>query len=367
MKDPRNDKLAELLVDYSTGIHQGDRVVIEAASCVSPLVEAIYIEVLQAGGFPLVMQHSMETNELLLRYGSREQIEYVPEISRLIAEQYEARIFILGDDNTRTLSNIDPAKKVWYSQARTDLMKTSMRRSAEGTYRWVVAPYPTNAQAQDADMSLREYEDFVFGACMPDLNDPIGYWQKVSTEQQRIIDWLQGKQHVHVTGPETDLHLSVSGRKFINCDGKNNVPDGEIFTGPVENSAEGQVYFSYPAIESGLEVSGIRLCFREGKVVQATAEKNEAFLRHTLDTDAGSRYLGEFAIGTNEGIRRFTREILFDEKIGGSFHMALGAGYPETGSKNESAIHWDMVCDLRQGGEILVDGQLLYRNGKFII
>jgi len=277
MKDPRNDKLAELLVDYSTGIHQGDRVVIEAASCASPLVEAIYIEVLQAGGFPLVMQHSMETNELLLRYGSREQIEYVPEISRLIAEQYEARIFILGDDNTRTLSSIDPAKKVWYSQARTDLMKTSMRRSAEGTYRWVVAPYPTNAQAQDADMSLREYEDFVFGACMPDLNNPVGYWQKVSTEQQRIIDWLQGKQHIHVTGPETDLHLSVSGRKFINCDGKNNVPDGEIFTGPVENSAEGQVYFSYPAIESGLEVSGIRLCLKKGRLSRPRLKKRGLF------------------------------------------------------------------------------------------
>jgi aminopeptidase len=246
-------------------------------------------------------------------------------------------------------------------------MKTMMRRSAAGELRWVIAPYPTNAFAQDADMSLRDYADFLYRACMPDLDDPIGYWRKVEAEQERVIEWLKGKENVHVTGPETDLRLSVAGRKFINCSGKVNVPDGEVFTGPVEDSAEGYVYFSYPAIESGREVTGVRLWFEKGRVVKATAEKNEEFLLKTLDTDAGSRYLGEFAIGTNEGITQFSREILFDEKIGGSFHMALGAGYPETGSKNESAIHWDMVCDLRQGGEIEVDGELLYKNGKFVI
>jgi aminopeptidase len=221
--------------------------------------------------------------------------------------------------------------------------------------------------AQEAEMSLSEYEDFVYRACMPDMDDPVGYWKKISAEQQRIVDWLKGKEKVHVIARETDLYLSIAGRKFINCDGIFNMPDGEVFTGPVEDSANGHVYFSYPAIEAGREVTGIRLWFEKGKVVKATAEKNEEFLLKTLDTDEGSRYLGEFAIGTSEGIQKFTHEILFDEKIGGSFHMALGAGYPETGSKNKSAIHWDMVCDLRQGGEIWVDGQLLYRNGKFVI
>jgi aminopeptidase len=202
---------------------------------------------------------------------------------------------------------------------------------------------------------------------MPDPIDPVGYWRGVSARQQRIIEWLAGRQEVHVRAPETDLRLSIAGRKFINCDCKENIPDGEIFTGPVETSAEGCVYFSYPAIFGGREVTGVRLWFEKGRVVKATADKNQDFLLQTIDTDEGARRLGEFAIGTNEGIQRFTREILFDEKISGSFHMALGEGYPESGSVNESAIHWDMICDLRSGGEITVDGIPFYRDGRFII
>ncbi|MEE9617973.1 MAG: aminopeptidase, partial [Anaerolineae bacterium] len=195
----------------------------------------------------------------------------------------------------------------------------------------------------------------------------VGYWHRFSAWQQKIVDWLKGRERVHVIGPETDLHLSVAGRVFINCDGQANMPDGEVFIGPVEDSVEGHVYFSYPAIYKEREVTGVRLWFEGGKVVKATAEKNEEFLLKMLDTDAGSRYVGEFAIGTNDGITRFTRQILFDEKINGSFHMALGAGYPETGSKNESAIHWDMICDMRAGGEIWVDDDLLYKDGRFVI
>ena len=367
MEDIRIEKLADLLVNYSVDIKPGDRAVINAPRAAEPLTSAIFAAVLRAGGHPFVMPRQASHLELLYRHGSREQIEYVHEGQRLIADKYEARFAILGDENTKALSRVDPQKMVWYDRARTDLMKTMMRRSAEGSLRWVVAPYPTQSMAQDAEMSLHDYEDFVYRACMPDMDDPVGYWRGVSAEQQRVVDWLAGKERVHVIGQETDLRLSIAGRKFINCDGKNNMPDGEVFTGPVENSAEGQVYFSYPAIESGREVTGIRLWFKEGKVIKATADKNEAFLLKTLDTDAGSRYLGEFAIGTNTGITEFTREILFDEKIGGSFHMALGAGYPETGNHNDSAIHWDMVCDLRQGGEITVDGQLLYKDGKFVI
>jgi aminopeptidase len=242
-----------------------------------------------------------------------------------------------------------------------------MYRTARGEFRWVIALYPTASMAQDAEMSLCDYEDFVYKACMLDLADPVGYWKKVAAEQERIVKWLEGKKSVHIIGKETDLQLSIAGRRFISCAGDRNMPDGEVFTGPVENSAEGCVYFSYPAIETGHEVAGIRLAFKEGKVVQASAEKNEDFLLKTLDTDAGACFLGEFAIGTNEGIQQFTREILFDEKIGGSFHVALGAGYPETGSVNESAIHWDMVCDLRHGGEIWVDGTLMHCDGKFVI
>jgi aminopeptidase len=216
-------------------------------------------------------------------------------------------------------------------------------------------------------MSLEEYEDFVYGACMPDQDDPIGYWQQFSAWQDKIIHWLDGKKEVRVYAHNTDLKINIEGRKFINCDGRNNVPDGEVFTGPVENGVDGTVHFSFPAIYDGREVTGVRLWFEKGKVVKATADKNEEFLISKLDTDEGARRVGEFAFGTNEGITKFTRQILFDEKIGGSFHMALGAGYPETGSLNKSAIHWDMVCDLRNGGQVWVDNQLFYQNGKYVI
>lgn len=215
-------------------------------------------------------------------------------------------------------------------------------------------------------MSLTDFEDFVFGACLPDPADPIGWWQRLHERQEELVEWLRGKERVRVVAPDTELTLSIAGRTFINSDGAHNMPSGEVFTGPVEDTVEGHVRFTYPAIESGREVEDVQLWFEEGRVVKATAAKGEEFLLKTLDTDEGSRYLGEFAIGTNSGITRFTRSILFDEKIGGSFHVALGAGYPETGSQNRSAIDWDMICDLRQGGTIHVDDELLYRNGEFV-
>lgn len=367
MTDPRIDKLADLLVNYSVEVKPGEKVVLQGTTVSEPLLKALYAKVVQVGGNPFMVLSVSGTEDLLYRYGNDAQLKHVPEPIKLIYNTYDCRIVLLSEQNTKELSNIDPAKMVLRSQARTELMKIMMRRTAAGEFRWVVAPFPTNAYAQDAEMSLAEYEDFVYGACMPDMDDPIGYWRKIDAWQGKIVKWLEGKKIVHVKGRETDLKLSIAGRKFENCNGKLNMPDGEVFTGPVEDSSEGHVYFSYPAIENGREVTGIRLTFEKGKCVEATAEKNQDFLIQMLNTDAGSRYLGEFAIGTNEGIQKFTREILFDEKIAGSFHMALGAGYPETGSKNESAIHWDMVCDLRNGGEIWVDDNLLYKDGKFVI
>jgi aminopeptidase len=367
MADLRIEKLADLLINYSTAVRKDDRVVIQSSTLAEPLLKEIYKRVLQAGGHPFMMNSFPDTEEIFFKYATDEQIKYIPKPTELIYETYDVRISIIAESNTRALANVDPVKTVMQQQSRTNLMKTFLRRSAAGELRWVVAPYPTHALAQDADMGLLEYEDFVYQACLPDMNDPVGYWTNFSHRQQSVIEWIKGKKEIHVTGPETDLHLNVEDRIFENCDGRLNMPDGEIFTGPVENSVEGHVFFSYPAIYNGREVDGVRLWFEHGKVIKAKAEKNEEYLNKTLDTDDGARYVGEFAIGTNEGITRFTREILFDEKIGGSFHMALGAGYPETGSKNESAIHWDMICDLRNGGEIRVDGQLLYRNGKFVI
>lgn len=367
MTDPRIEKLAHLLVNYSVTVRPGDRVVIEGQTVAEPLLKAVYAKVLQAGGHPIVMADIPSMKDVFFRYASDEQLQHVPEPLKLVMSTYDVRIAIIAEENTKSLSGVDPARMILRSQSRAELMKTFLRRAASGELRWVVAMFPTNACAQDAEMGLSEYEDFVYGACLPDMDDPVGHWQNFSAWQQKIVDWLKGKERVHLIGPETDLHLSIGGRTFINCDGHENMPDGEVFTGPVEDSIEGHVYFSYPAIYQEREVTGVRLWFEGGRVVKATAEKNEDFLLKTLDTDEGSRRIGEFAIGTNEGITRFTREILFDEKINGSFHMALGAGYPESGSKNESAIHWDMICDLRDGGEIRVDDELLYKNGKFII
>ena len=367
MSDPRVDKLANVLVNYSVAVQPGDKVLIQGDALAEPLLKAVYARVLQAGGHPMMMATLPGTEELFFRYASDEQVQHVPEPVKLIIETFDVRIVIRGTENTKALSGVDPARVVLRSQAQAELMKINMQRSAAGELRWVVTIFPTNAYAQDAEMSLSEYEDFVYGACMPDLEDPVGYWHRFSAWQQNIVDWLKGKERVRVIGPETDLRLSIAGRTFINSDGTNNMPSGEVFTGPVEDSVEGHVHFSYPAIHQGREVSGVRLWFENGKVVKAAAKKNEDFLLQTLDTDQGSRYVGEFAIGTNKGITQFTGQILFDEKINGSFHMAMGAGYPETGSKNESAIHWDMICDLRDGGEIWVDDELLYKNGEFVI
>lgn len=367
MVDQRVDRLAQLIVEYSVAVRPGDRVHIRGGAVAEPLLKQIYARVLQAGGHPLMMVSLPGAEELLFKYASEEQLKHVPKPIELIAETYDVRITIISDTNTRAMSRVDPAKVVMQDRAQAGLVKTFMRRSAAGELRWTVAPFPTNAYAQDAEMGLGEYEDFVYRACMPDMNDPVGYWRRFSARQQKLVEWLKGRKSVHVHGPDTDLRLSIAGRTFINCDGHFNIPDGEVFSAPVEDSIDGTVLFSYPAIYEGREVTGVRLWFEKGKVVKANAEKNEAFLNAILDTDAGARRVGEFAIGTNEGIDAFTREILFDEKIGGSFHMALGAGYPETGGKNESAIHWDMICDLRKGGEITVDGQLFYKDGRFTV
>jgi aminopeptidase len=367
MTDIRLEKMAELLVDYSVSVKKGDKVAIESSGPAQPLVKAVYKRVLQAGGHPFLSFQPEGIDEIFFRHASDDQLQYVSEISRHIAETYDVRIYIDGSSNTKSLSGVDPARMVMRSSARRGLLEKVLERSAAGEMRWVTTLFPTNAFAQDAEMGLSEYEDFVYSACLPDIDDPVGYWRRFSRRQEEIIAWLKGKERVHIVAPETELTLSIRGRDFINCDGRNNMPDGEIFSGPVEDSVNGHVYFSYPTVYDGREVSGVRLRFESGRVTEASAEKNEEFLLKKLDTDEGSRYVGEFAIGTNESITRFTRQILFDEKINGSFHMALGTGYPESGSRNRSAIHWDMVCDLKHNGEIRVDGEPFYKDGKFLI
>jgi aminopeptidase len=241
-----------------------------------------------------------------------------------------------------------------------------MRRGADRSFKWVTTLYPTEGYASEAEMNLSDFEDFVYRACHADQADPVAYWNKVETDQQKIVERIEGHDQVILRGPNVDLSLSIKGRKYLNAAGKSNMPDGEVFTGPVEDSLNGFVRFSYPAIYSGVLVEGVELTFSNGKVTRADAEKNQAFLLEMLDSDPGARYVGEFAIGTNYEIDRFSHNILFDEKLGGSFHMALGAGYLETGSHNKSIIHWDMICGMQKDAEILLDGEVIYQNGKFV-
>jgi len=303
--------------------------------------------------------------EFFMRHASIEQLRFVSPLEDLVVDKYHKHIHILGEENTRSMTGVEPARQVERSRARERLMIRELEREAAGELKWVLSLFPTQAYAQDADMSLEEYEEFVFGACLPEPNDPIGYWKRFSAYQAGWVKWLEGKRRVRLLGRDTDLSFSIEGRPFINCDGKNNFPDGEIYTGPVEDSVNGTVRFTYPAIEAGREVENVWLRFEGGRVVEARADKGEDFLHKMLDTDAGARRLGEFAIGTNAGIQRFTKNILFDEKIGGTFHLALGRSYPDSKGQNESAIHWDMVCDLRAGGEIWVDDILIHKDGTF--
>ena len=242
-----------------------------------------------------------------------------------------------------------------------------MKRAAAGEYRWALTLFPTHAHAGEAGLPLNRYEDFYYGACLATDKDPVTAWLRQSDEVMRLAEWIQGKEEVHIQGPGTDIKLNVSERTWIPCAGKHNMPDGEFFTGPVEDSVDGEVAYSFPTTYGGREVSGIKLRFEGGKVVDASASQGEAFLLEMLDTDPGARRLGELGIGTNYGITTGTKEILLDEKIGGTVHMAVGMSYPETGGENDSAVHWDMICDLRQGGSITVDGTELQRDGKFLI
>jgi aminopeptidase len=284
---------------------------------------------------------------------------------KLAFEEFECLASLYGLANTKALTRIDPAKQGRVAKAQADLMKRYMERAATGELKWVVTMFPTNAHAQDAEMSLAEFEDYIYSTMFVDTDDPVKEWRKIYDEQQRYVDWLSGKDELVVKGPNVDLTLSIKDRGFINADGVDNMPSGEIFTSPVEDSVNGWIRFTYPAIEMGREVEGIELKIEKGKVVEATAEKNEAFLLEMLDVDEGARYVGEFAIGTNKRINRFIKNILYDEKIGGTIHMALGAGFEEIGGKNKSGIHWDMICDMRDGGQIFVDGELFYESGEF--
>jgi aminopeptidase len=366
MPDPRITKLAKVMVNYSLGLQPGQQVQIRTHPLADELTLAVYEEAIRAGAHVFIQNQVPGAQEIFFKQASEAQLDYVSPIRKLINETFDANLDIWSEHNTRALSGIDPTRMARQAKAGAALNKVFFERAAKKELRWCLTVYPTHAMAQEADMSLVDFREFVFEAGMLNEDDPVAYWKKAGQEQQKMADWLKGRDQVTLTGDNVALKMSIKERVFIPCDGQYNFPDGEIFTGPVEDSVEGWVRFKYPAIEYGQEVTDIQLWFEKGRVVKETASKNQELLTAQLNSDAGARTLGEFGIGTNYGITRFTKNMLFDEKMGGTIHLAVGAGYPESGSKNESGIHWDMLCDMSDA-EIRVDGDLFYKNGKPVI
>jgi aminopeptidase len=359
--------MAKVLVNYSIGVKPGERLAIRAPAVAAPIIREIYREALRAGALPEPFLSLPGLLEILYKEGSDEQLAYIPQPQRLLYNEYETMISLWASTNTKALNNVDHSRAAFAQKASQELMDTYMRRSMDGTFRWVAALYPTEAFAQDAEMSLDEFENFCYRACFLDEEDPVARWQELSREQERLVQWLKGKRTVHLRGQDTDLTLSIEGRPFINCDGRLNFPDGEFFTGPVENSANGYIRYSFPCSFNGVSVEDVRLRFEDGVAVEATAARGQDYLDQMLSVDEGARRLGEFAFGNNRYVDRCIRHTLFDEKMSGTVHLALGKSIPQSLGINESAIHWDMVCDLRQGSEIRVDGELFCKDGKFVV
>ncbi len=365
MVDPRIGKLAKLCVHYSVDVKSREKVFIQGSESAFPLINEIYKECLLSDSYPLIMAN-LDVAYTFFKYAKEHQLKFVSPFEKFMVENIDVRIGIYCETNPKRLTNIGPSRIKTHAASRRELSEIFHKRVAERKLRWTVLPYPINAQAQEASMSLAEYEDFVYSSCLVDKEDSISEWKKIHKQQEKICEFLNQVSEIRIVGEDTDLTFNVKSRKWINCSGKENMPDGEVFTAPIENSANGTIRFTFPGIFSGREVEDITITFRDGKVVKASAAKGDELLQQLLKIEGADR-IGEAAIGTNYGITRFTKNMLFDEKMGGTIHIALGNSYPESGGLNKSAIHWDVLKDMKKDGEIYADSKLFYKNGKFLI
>ncbi len=361
------EKLAKLITRHSLGLKQGDIVVLKAEISSAPLIKAMYKEIIAVGANPVQRMFLPETKEYMAKYGNDEQLKFLPDFELAQAEAMTAYIYIDSYINAKALTNVDASKLAVMQKSTMPLREIMNRREAEGLFRWSLCPYPNQSMAQEAEMSLDEYTSFVYEACKLNEPDPIEAWKKVEADQEKIVNMMNGTKQIHITGKNTDITFSVEGREWINCCGYRNMPDGEVFTSPVEDSAEGTIFFDIPTTFNGVEAKNVFLRLEKGKVVEAKAEKGEDFLHKMLSIDDGAKFVGEIAFGLNENIKKPTKNILFDEKIGRSIHMAIGSSYEETGGKNKSALHWDLIKDMRDGGQVLADGKPIYKDGKHLI
>lgn len=361
----RLTRFAQVLVRYSLDVQPGQLVAVMADIEALSLVREVYREILRVGAYPELQFEMEDAREIYFKEASDEQLDQVSPVKQLIYERFDRLLYIDADVNTRNLARIDP-RRIARRRKSSDAVDTLWsQRAASGDMHWCSTLYPTQAYAQNAKMSLADYWEYVCEACRLNEEDPIAYWKAQAGLQQSLISWLQGRKEVRILGEDTDLTLSIAGRSFLPCDGHVNMPDGEIFSGPVENSANGHIRFTIPSSYDGYAVDDISLRFENGRVVEAHASLGEDFLLSMLDIDEGARSIGEFSFGLNYGIREATRNTLYDEKIGGTIHLALGRSYPESGGLNHSALHWDMICDLRRQGEVWVDGEMFLKGGKY--
>jgi aminopeptidase len=359
------EKYAKVLVNYSLELKKGDKLLICSTYLAEELLKEVYAQALMAGAHPEFKISLNGTGKIFYDKASDSQLEYISPLNKYVYENYNAVLHVLAPFNLKELQNVEAAKKQKTSLAWTELNKLFMKRAAAKELRWTLCVFPTNAEAQECGMSNDEYADFVYNCCFLYEDDPISCWERLGKNQQRIIDYLNGKKEIHFKSSNVDVRFRTDDRKWINSAGKNNMPSGEVFTTPVEDSVNGTVRFSYPGIYMGQEIEDITLEIKDGLVYKALAVKGQELLDKILEIP-GARRFGEAAIGTNDRVRKFTKNMLFDEKMGGTIHMALGAAYPETGGKNESAIHWDLLADMKDG-QILADGEIIYENGKFVI
>jgi aminopeptidase len=367
MRDPRVERLADLVTGYSLGVGEGQTMRIDGEESAIPLATALYRSALHRGALPYIHVIPAGLDEVLLFEGSEDQLAHVAEADRLQSDEVDAWATIWSQSNTRALTRADPARRRIHLSARYRLVNRRWERIGVGELALCGMLFPTQAHAQDAEMSLAQYEAFVYGACHVEGDgDPIEHWRSVSKELTVRAKEMDNVHELRIVGPETDLRLSVEDRRWLASDGRHNMPDGEVFTSPVETATHGEIYFAFPSIFQGQEVENVHLRFDGGRVVHAEASRGEDFLRAMIATDEGSAVLGEVAFGLNYEIDRFTRDILFDEKIGGTMHVALGGGFVEAGTQNTSDMHWDLICDLRADGEVYADGELVWKAGRFL-
>jgi aminopeptidase len=350
---------ARLLCDWCLGVGDGDQVLVRSTTAAEPLLLALQQAILERGGWPFLRVTLPGQDRGFLEAAGDRQLDELPSLTRAEYGEMDAHLSIGAPFNTRELAGIDPERSA--RLRRTMLPTYDLRRGKP----WCVTLWPTSAQAQEAGMSDAEFAAFLNRALLLDRADPVAGWQAVHDRQAVLIDRLAQASELRIEAEGTDLRLRVEGRTWRNSDGKRNMPSGEVFTGPHEDSANGTVRFTIPAVTGGTRLENIELTFRDGEVVSARAQRGDRALQAALATDEGARRLGEIGIGTNFGIDRPVGSILLDEKIGGTVHLALGRSYAETGGTNQSALHWDLVCDLRASGRLTADGETLLENGRF--